>query len=268
MSDLRDRVATVFGIDLAWSEPNLSGACALDEEGHIVDEQLLGSDDEIVAWVVDRAGASAVVAIDAPLLVRNDRGRRACEAELAAEYSSRKAGPHPSNRSLFTRRNGRIRGEDLSGRLAELGFVDPWSQGSRTLLEVYPHPALVEAFGLHERLLYKAKKGVRPDGRRTGLRNLSRLLDALDGADPALRGERVAVPESARGRELKAIEDRLDARVCAWIGAVWARHGRNRIRLFGSATDGHIAVPSGRFVEAVVPLDAVARVATAPRRDR
>ncbi len=241
--------ARCFGIDLAWSERNLTGVCALDEAGVVVDERLLQSDDEIVAWVRERLDGPAVLAVDAPLHVPNETGRRAGENELAAAYGARKAGPHSSNRSLFLRQYGRIRGEDLAEQFAAMGFVGPWNGGERTLLEVYPHPALIEAFGLPERLRYKAKPGLGSDGRRTGLRNLARLLASLEHADPPLIGPAVAVPDDARGRSAKAIEDQLDARVAAWVAAVWARHGTGRVRLFGDADGGHIAVPIGPFVE-------------------
>ncbi len=253
--------ARCFGIDLAWSDGNPSGVCALDAEGWIVDERELGSDDEIVHWLVERLDGPAVVAVDAPLLVPNSTGRRQSEADVARVYSGRKAGPHPSNRTLFLSRYGRIRGQELAARFAALDFADPWSGGPRTLLEVYPHPTLIEAFGLPERLLYKAKRGVSVDGRRIGLRNLARLLDGLAGADPPLRGPAVDVPDSARGRGLKSIEDRLDARLCAWIAAVWDRYGEERVRLFGSAAEGHVAIPFGRYRDDI-------RVDPVPRFDR
>ena len=240
--------ARCFGIDLAWSDRNLSGVCALDDSGVVVDERLLQSDDEIVAWVGERLDGPAALAVDAPLSVPNETGRRAGENELASMYGGRKAGPHSSNRSLFLRQYGRIRGEDLSARFVELGFGGPWDGGDRTLLEVYPHPALIEAFDLPERLLYKAKPGLGSDGRRAGLRNLAQLLASLESADPPLIGPPVAVPADARGRSAKAIEDRLDARIAAWVAAVWMRHGTDRVRLFGDPDGGHIAVPIGRFV--------------------
>jgi predicted RNase H-like nuclease len=255
--------ARCFGIDLAWSDGNPTGVCALDDEGRIVDERELESDDEIVNWLAALLDGPAVLAVDASLLVSNTTGRRRCEAELAVVYGGRKAGPHPSNRSLFLSQYGRIRGEDLADRFAACGFGDPWAGGVRTLLEVYPHPALIEAFGLPERLLYKAKRGVSVDGRRTGLRNLARLLEGLAGADPPLRGAVVGVPDSARGRQLKSIEDRLDARLCAWIAAVWNRYGERRVRLFGTAADGHIAIPFGRFA-GDIRVDPVATAGESP----
>ncbi len=237
--------ATAFGVDLAWSDGNSSGCVALDAHGRVVDERLLSSDGEIVGWLADLTGGAAAVAVDAPLLVPNDTGRRPCESDLARAYGSRKAGPHPCNRPLLIRTNGRIRGEDLRSMLEPLGFTDPWGGGRRVLLEVYPHPALIEAFSLPERLGYK--KG-RVGERRNGLRHLEELLARLAEADPPLHAPRIEIGDEVRGRALKDIEDLLDARVCAWVAAVWQRRRREGVRLFGTSCSGHIAVPIGPAV--------------------
>ena len=122
-----------------------------------------------------------------------------------------------------------------------MGFGDPWSASPRTYLEVYPHPALIEAFGLDERLPYK--KG-RVQERRSGLRELERLISTLRTRDVPLVADRIAVTDNVRGTALKEIEDVLDARVCAWVAATWTRFGTARIRLFGDRSHGHIAVPA------------------------
>ncbi len=103
-------------------------------------------------------------------------------------------------------------------------------------------------FGLPERLRYKQKRGMNVAERREGLRRLDGLLGRLAAADPPLHAAAVNVSSEDRGRALKDIEDRLDARFCAWVAAVWFRHGTDRIRLSGDAETGHIAVPMGRFV--------------------
>jgi predicted RNase H-like nuclease len=234
-----------LGVDLAWTARNGSGACALDADGRVVDERILGADDEILDWVNDLASDAAVVAVDAPLLVPNETGRRLCESELSREYGSRWAATHSSNRQLLLNRYGVIRGEDLADELRRLGFGDLWSQARRTLLEVYPHPAIIEAFGLPRRLAYK--KG-RIAQRRAGLRRLDALILSLDRADPPFIGSPVEITDTMTGIELKAIEDLLDARICAWVAAVWNRYGSAGVRVFGDTVSGHIAVPIGSVV--------------------
>jgi predicted RNase H-like nuclease len=219
----------------------------LDTDGRIVDERMLGSDEEITSWISQWLEGPAVVAIDAPLHVPNETGRRSGENEVGRVYGSRKAGPHSSNRTRLLALHGTIRGEVLAARLGSLGFADPWAGRDRTLLEVYPHPAIIEAFGLSERLIYKAKRGVGVAGRRAGLRRLAGLIEQLATADPPLQGPAVAIGDHVRGRALKAIEDQLDARMCAWIAAVWA-HRPDRMRLFGDSLSGHIAIPVGKVI--------------------
>ena len=47
---------------------------------------------------------------------------------------------------------------------------------------------------------------------------------------------------------MKAVEDLLDARICAWVAAVWNRYRNAGVRVFGDAASGHIAVPLGLVV--------------------
>ncbi len=234
-------MTAALGIDLAWSERNPSGCAAYAGDGRLLDERLVTTDDEVLEWVGRWAAEVAALAIDAPLEVPNLAGRRPCESELHRVYGGRKAGPHSSNRTLLEGRDGRIRGEDLRAKLLDEGWGDPWAESQRTLIEVYPHPALIEMFDLDERLVYK--KG-RVATRRMGLRRLDRMIQTLAEADPPLRATPHQIDESVRGRALKGVEDQLDARICAWVAALWLRDPR-RIRLFGSAMSGHIAVPIG-----------------------
>ncbi len=236
--------ACAFGIDLAWAAHHPSGVCAVDAAGAVVAEGWLGGDDEIVAWVAGHVGPGpAVAAIDAPLHVPNDTGRRRCESELHRVYGARAAGPHSSNRTLFRRVHGRVRGEDLAARLAGLGFGDPWSGSARTAVEVYPHPGLIEVFGLEMRLPYKAKRGRTVTDRRDGLHRLAGLVASLAEAEPPLVAPRLEIGDGLRGAGLKAAEDLLDARFCAWMAARWLTAGPAGFTLYGDAAGGHIAVP-------------------------
>ncbi len=227
--------ASAVGLDLAWSARNPTGACALDAAGHVIAEGWLGSDDDILAWLaaVD-GGGPLVVAIDAPLHVPNETGRRPCESAVSRAYGGRKAGPHSSNRGLPRT----LRGEALLARLPGCG--GPWSGSERTVLEVYPHPALIEVFGLAERLPYK--KGT-PAARRDGLRRLAGMVASLRHADPPLLAPPLAIGDGMRGATLKAAEDLLDARFCAWVAALWRDRGAQAFTVYGDPGTGHIAVP-------------------------
>ncbi len=240
--------ARAFGLDLAWSDTNRTGACALDESGCIVDERWLGSDDDIVGWVESHlpTGAPSVIAVDAPLLVPNESGQRPCETRVSKAYGARKASAHSSNRPLLIRLHKRVRGEDLAQRLALSGFMSPFDHGDRVLLEVYPHPALIEIFGLKERLRYKAKRGFGIAQCREGLRSLEAKLAELAQEVPPLLGPPVEIDDSMRGTQLKDIEDKLDARLCAWLALLWHIECSTAFELYGDASSGHIGVPRAR----------------------
>ena len=74
---------TFIGIDLAWSPRNLSGAAVVRGDangGMLLQTDLLGEDREIVDYIERHTGMGpAIVAVDAPLRVPNETGRRPCE---------------------------------------------------------------------------------------------------------------------------------------------------------------------------------------------
>ncbi len=94
-----------IGIDLAWkSDQNpttvivlrggRSGAnlCARSDR--------LTSTEAILSFVLEHSGSGSVVAIDAPLIIANESGQRACETLVSKEYSTREASCHTSNLRL------------------------------------------------------------------------------------------------------------------------------------------------------------------------
>ena len=173
-----------IGVDLAWSDRNATGVAVLDGDACGV---VLASA-PVTITVVDAVAEAvrvtagdgpAFVAVDAPLLVPTETGRRPCEVELARDFARFHAGPHPANRTRLTAWDGSIAGERLVDRLRDHGFsADPRPEtdartARRLILEAFPHPAIVVLFALEKRLLYK--KG-EPDVKRAGLTSLQRLV--------------------------------------------------------------------------------------------
>lgn len=243
-----------IGLDLAWSERNLSGAAALagSPAGAALagPAALLGRLDEVIDFVARAAGdGPAVVAVDAPLLVPNATGRRPAEAALGAVFRAYEAGAHPANRRLLDRGGG-VRGELLVERLAAHGFryvagVGA-AEGGRLVTEVYPHAAMVAIFGLGRTLKYKARGGRAGAVRLAEWRRYQALLLGLAGADPPLagHGELLGVDVAGlRGRALKAYEDRVDALMCAYVALYAHRWGAARCRVFGDLEGGTIFTP-------------------------
>ena len=98
--------ATFIGIDLAWqSDKNHTGIVVArgDDRGATAEvasaeiESLQG----IVRFVEEHAASNTVIAIDAPLIIRNATGQRPCETEVSRRFGAQHAGAHSTNLSKY-----------------------------------------------------------------------------------------------------------------------------------------------------------------------
>lgn len=242
----------IVGIDLAWQSENNTTALAIGGlhggmfRIEIVYEALAGLDE--IVDVVHQEGGVQGVAIDAPLIITNQSGQRLCERELSKVYGGRGASCHSSNLTLYPNPTSLT----LSTRLQEKGFkhLMPAVRG-RWQLECYPHPAIIEIFGLSERLPYK--KG-RVAEKKQGQANLAKHIKSLEesqtlrlkiekGAEQFLNEKRIF---SNKGADLKKNEDALDSIICAYIGALYASSVSEKT--FGSIETGYIYVPQQKCI--------------------
>ena len=244
------------GVDLAWSERNPSGVAILSggagrpleyvrSETHVAIE-------DIAAQILALDGP-VWVAIDAPLVVRNETGQRPVDRLVTRQYGRFDAGAHSANLKQLKHD---VRAATLVGLLAARGVRQldevtlPPQAGGSWAFETYPHPAMVELFGLDR--IIKYKKG-RVWQKREGLRTLAgTLADHLPRLDPPLSTSDGLSsllgcdPGGLRGRALKGLEDRLDALFCAYIAAHLWRWGADRNRHLGSGETGSIVLPAVR----------------------
>ena len=77
-----------MGIDLAWGTRAPTGLAAVAEDGALIGSATVRTDDEVVAWVDGLGARPVVVAIDAPLVVRNATGMRACEKAVSRSFGA------------------------------------------------------------------------------------------------------------------------------------------------------------------------------------
>lgn len=244
-----------IGLDLAWSSKNPTGGAVLsgDASGaRLVEASLLSDDASLLAFIDRHAPAGpAIVAIDAPLWVPNETGKRPAEAELGMVFGRYQAGAHPANRQHLTNYNGgMVRGEAITAAMEARGFVHdphiPAGQPVRRVVEVYPHPAMVALFGLARTLKYK-RKSQGAVAMHEAWQQYHGHLAALEQADPALTGldELLAVrPSELVGARLKNHEDRMDAVMCAYIALYAHRWGAARTEIFGNMAGGYILTPT------------------------
>ena len=114
------------GIDLAWNgEKNPSAIAVGDLAGDSlvlanVEPAVTGMS-EVLAHLTAREGLSGV-AIDAPLIIRNQQGQRVCERDVSREYGSRGAGNLLDLAVKATRLRASV-GEISSAMEAEWGRV-------------------------------------------------------------------------------------------------------------------------------------------------
>ncbi len=238
-----------IGIDLGWrSQP--SGLCCLEwVDGQL---QLLALDRkdaiaDILIWIDQsvQADEPAIIAVDAPTLIPNANGSRLPDKLSHKYFGKYHAGCYPANQNLpFAERTINFGLELESRGFAHAPTIEP-QKLSRYQIEVFPHPAIVNLFNL-ERIL-KYKKG-RLNERRLELIKLQNyLLDILPSLSPALRPLRLcgSFPSEilTTGATLKAVEDKLDSLICAYVAAYWWYWGQERNLVLGDRTTGYIVIP-------------------------
>jgi predicted RNase H-like nuclease len=239
------------GVDLAWGARNRSGLCAL-ENGRVLASATVRSDDEIVSWLEPHTNAGILVAVDAPLIVRNPAGTaRACDRLITTVFGRYHAGAHAANLGLAAFVGG-VRAERLAQRLGldTNPDISPMTD-TRRMIEVYPHPALVALFGLTLTLKYKAKSGRTPMERKAAFTNLlghlTELRDATPPMDPSSAPRwtilRDGLELAVTNRGLDALEDEIDAFVCAYIASYYWTHGADKCRVVGDISGGYIVTP-------------------------
>ena len=218
-----------------------SGVAVLDWDGATL--RLAGLDrlrepEEVLRWVSAEAGEDAGIGIDAPIVIPNATGMRIADKLAHSLYGKYHAGAYPASRArkFWKRTTG------LSKSLAKLGFHHGDGRepklGGRFQIEVHPHAATVQLFVLDR--IVKYKKGKVAD-RATELRRLRKLMmEHLPSLVPSLAF--TSLPEIP-DRGLKAVEDRLDAILAAYIAAHWWYWGRERNDVLGDSKRGYIVVP-------------------------
>ena len=233
-----------IGLDLAWGERNQTGVAVADADGRLLHVGIAQDDASIEAIVAPYLGEECLVAIDAPLIVRNPTGARPCEVALNRDFQRFDAGARPAFTDKPEFKDPR--GARLAATL-DLD-MDPASRGPRRAIEVYPHPATVVLFGLEKTLKYKRGPF---DERQRELLRLMTHIEGLDDATPRLRVNRSVAWVELRKRveaatkpgQLDRDEDPVDAVVCAYVALCWY-HRPEDMTVYGDVESGYIVTPT------------------------
>ncbi|CDZ39023.1 Hypothetical protein NGAL_HAMBI1146_31870 [Neorhizobium galegae bv. officinalis] len=237
----------VLGIDAAWTEMQPSGLALIVDDGggwRLVEAAasyaafLEASDPAVpvlrhrgsvpdAGAIIKAASAKSgapvdLVAIDMPLSTAPIVGRRASDNMISVAYGARHASTHTPSVARAGRLSDELRiGFDAVGYPLALSAF-----GGQALIEVYPHPALIELMSAERRLPYKQSKvrkywpALVPGMRRRRLLEVwAEIIQHLEGEVQGVTAALSLPSFDARGYQMKAFEDALDAVVCAWVGA-------------------------------------------------
>lgn len=239
-----------IGVDFGWSS-GASGLCCLAWQGNaleMVDLTTMLEVKDVLGWIDHQTGnsAPALIAIDAPTIINNPTGMRLADKLTHKHFGRYHAGCYPANLGLkFAPRTTGFSQSLLAKNFLHAPTIEPQQLG-RYQIEVFPHPATINLFGL-ERIL-KYKKGRLADRRQELNRLRVYITDWLPQLEPALSLAALDyIPEissNQTGKVLKAIEDQLDSLLCAYIAAYWWYWGITKNMVLGDLDTGFIIIPN------------------------
>lgn len=246
----------VLGIDAAWTVSEPSGVALW----HLTKPEwkclrvapsyatfcgsTIGWDSEVVGGSINvpailetcrqllGGGLPTVVAASIPLAHSPITARRACDTLINTHFSRRKCAiqaPGP-------RRPGPV-GLRLHEGFKAAGFdlvTEPGIRPASSLIEVYPHVAMLRIMGRAERVPYKAfntqtywPRLAIPARRQLLIQQWRSILWRLGKYAGAIDVPLPKSPEKWKFARLKRFEDAIDALVCAWMAAEFL-NGRTR----------------------------------------
>jgi len=253
-----------IGIDLGWSS-GASGLCCLSWQNNQL--ELIECDrqqtlNDILTWIDTQVSPTepAIVAVDAPTIIANLTGMREADKLTHKHFGRYHAGCYPANLSRpFAQKTVEF-GLCLEARgFVHAPIIETQKLG-RYQIEVFPHPATINLFKLDR--IIKYKKGKLAERQLELMKLCQYIVDILPSLEPSLNlsfgtGKMLVscgtgilpvsgsnlpeIPSSIA--TLKALEDQLDALLCAYIGAHWWYWGRERNLVLGDRTTGYIVIP-------------------------
>ena len=238
-----------IGVDFGWIS-GASGLCCLilqDNLLEILDLTTVLETDKILTlidtWV--SLDAPGLVAVDAPTIINNQTGMRLPDKLTHQHFGRYHAGCYPANLNLaFSDRTVGFSQSLTARNFTHAPIIIPKKPG-RYQIEVFPHPATINLFGLDKILKYK--KGKISD-RTLELNKLrTYIIQVLPQLEPALdlsSLEKIpAIPQKVTGKQLKTIEDKLDSLICAYVAAYWWYWGETQNIILGDLDNGYIIIP-------------------------
>ena len=265
-----------IGIDLGWSS-GASGLCCLNWQNNqleLIECDRQQTHNDILTWIDTQVSPTepAIIAVDAPTIIANLTGVREADKLTHKHFGRYHAGSYPANLSRpFAQKTVEF-GLCLEARgFVHAPIIEAQKLG-RYQIEVYPHPATINLFKLDK--IIKYKKGKLAERQLELMKLCQYIVDILPSLEPSLNlscgtgilpvscGTGILPVSCGTGilpvsgstlpqiptsvATLKALEDKLDALLCAYIGAHWWYWGIERHLVLGDRTTGYIVIPQVR----------------------
>ena len=230
------------GIDLAWTYKNETGICIISDDGEIeyLNSAIL-SNEEIVNLIKYYCNERICIAIDAPLIVKNETGSREAERNfMRNKIHGHNLTLFVASRSYLTKTFGEIRGETLPG--IEINTMV--SEEKSTVIETFPSAVCCGLFPEIYPVKYKLKRTVPYNETQYQMnRLLSRLrkLEEEEGIVKNLVSELKLNNIELCSKNHKHIEDKVDAFLSAYcIYSIYKKIANPLV--FGDVEGGFITI--------------------------
>lgn len=219
----------VVGWDASWSWHNADGLAFLEGQSLVGTARTRG--EETLRRILEFE--PGYLAIDAPLVVPNETGGRPVDRLVGKRFHRWKIACYPGNRTRMAKVLEQVAELRRAGYRAT-SRPDP----AGGIGEVYPHLSIVRLFGLDERIPYKKGPVARKRVEFGRLQGHLRAWLGREGFTPA--GE---VGELLRQPWSKAVEDQVDAILCALTGWNHLEYDGRRSEVIGDEEGGFIVFP-------------------------
>ena len=228
------------GIDLSFSSKNSSALVFIKDHagiGEVISLFTLRSLEDIIEAILSFLPLGKIfIAIDAPLVILNEKGERQIDAMVNKIFRKYHAGVYPINRNII-RKISDFQVEKLLWSLVKVGFnfLKKVDFSENTIFETVVSASIVNLFNLERSLKYKAKKGRSLNLRYEEFKKYQKYIKKLENYTPS-----IYIPveilskdiENLKGKKLKEYEDILDAIICAYTAYhFWYHKGRESLIL-------------------------------------
>ncbi len=195
-----------IGVDLAWSRKNPTGFCIINPSKEILFwDASRYSNDQLIQLILNYQ--PAITSIDAPLVVNNETGGRACDSLLMkTPIHGKYLKLYATSKKYMLSTFGAIRGQDIYKELEE---VHGFSLGSH-IVETFPTGVFLSLFPELYNMKYKISSRL----------PLSELIDNANQLLNAIKNLGFMLPDLnlqviTTKSSYKNYEDKIDALLCS-----------------------------------------------------